>query len=485
MPEKEKVMADKILVVDDDRSVRYSLKRMFGERGLEILEAKGGKEAIGVVQREEIDLVLMDVRMSGMTGLEALKEMRESNPRLPVIIMTAYGTTRTAIEAMKFGAFDYILKPFDIPRMWEVVEKGLHVHQLMKSSVSFEGEEWEPGTTECIIGKSPNMQEVYKLIGRVAEQDITVLLRGESGTGKELAARAVYHHSRRSDKPYLPVNCAAIPETLIESELFGYEKGAFTDARIHRIGKFEQCQGGTIFLDEIGDMTLPTQAKILRVLQEKEITRLGSNEPIKTDVRLIAATNKNLERAIKEGKFREDLYYRLNVVPINLPPLRERKGDIPELADYFLKRFNNELGKSMAGINPEGMRRLISYDWPGNVRELENVLKRACVLSKGAYILPGELSLDLKEAPGITVEEKRDEEGLEGLFDELYAKISIIPKEDREDIMPFIEKALIIRALKEAEGSQLQAAQILGINRNTLRNRIEKYEITISKGVEG
>ncbi len=476
-------MADKILVVDDERSIRYSLKRIFEERGFEVLEAKNGKEAIEVVQKEQIDLTLMDIKMSGITGLEALKEIRNINPKLLVIIMTAYGTTQTAIEAMKFGAFDYVLKPFDIPQMWRLIEKGLWVNKLMQEAVTYEPEKRQIDA-ECIIGNSPKMQEVYKLIGQVAEKDITVLLRGESGTGKELVARAIYHHSKRSDRTFLPVNCAAIPETLLESELFGHEKGAFTDAQTRRIGKFEQCSGGTIFLDEIGDMSFATQAKILRFLQDQEITRLGSNQPIKVNVRLIVATNKDLEKAIREGGFREDLYYRLNVVTINLPLLRERVKDIPQLARYFLKKFNKELDKDIVDINPAAIEKLTSYNWPGNVRQLENVIKRVCILCKGAYILPGELSLDLKEVAKIKIEKKIDEKGLERLLDDLYTKISTIPKEDREDIMPFIEKALIIRTLKETNGNQSQAAQILGINRNTLRNKIEKYGIKISKRVE-
>lgn len=476
-------MADKILVVDNERSIRYSLKRIFEERGFEVLEAKNGKEAIEIVQKEQIDLTLMDIKMPGITGLEALKKIRGINPKLLVIIMTAYGTTQTAIEAMKFGAFDYILKPFDIPQMWRLIEKGLHVNKLMRKAVTYEPEKRQIDA-ECIIGTSPRMQEVYKLIGQVAEKDITVLLRGESGTGKELVARAIYHHSKRSDRTFLPMNCAAIPETLLESELFGYEKGAFTDAQTSRIGKFEQCSGGTIFLDEIGDMSLATQAKILRFLQDKEITRLGSNQPIKVNVRLIVATNKDLEKTIREGGFREDLYYRLNVVTINLPLLRERGKDIPQLARYFLKKFNKELDKDMVDINPEAMEKLTSYNWPGNVRQLENVIKRACVLCKGAYILPSELSLDLKEATQIKREKKIGEEELEKLLDDLYTKIATIPKEDREDIMPFIEKALIIRTLKETNGNQSQTAQILGINRNTLRNKIEKYGIKISKRVQ-
>ena len=477
-------MPDRILIVDDDRSIRYSLRRMFEEREFEVLEAKNGKEALDFIQQGGIDLVLADVRMSGMTGLEVLKEARNINPKLLMIIMTAYSTTQTAIEAMKFGAFDYILKPFDIPKMWELVENALYVNQLMKSSVSLQAKE-EVGIAERIVGKSPKMQEVYKMIGQVAEKDITVLLRGESGTGKELVARAIYHHSKRKDKTYLPVNFAAIPETLLESEVFGYEKGAFTDAQMRRIGKFEQCNGGTIFLDEIGDMSLTTQAKILRVLQEKEITRLGSNEPIKIDVRLIVATNKNLERAIKENEFREDLYYRLNVVIITLPPLRERRGDVAELANYFLKRFDKKLGKDIVNISPEAMKKLTGYNWPGNVRELENIIKRACVLCKGTYILPEELPVDIKE-----VEEmgKKQETSVERDFDKLidiiYQKILKISEKSREDVMSIMEKALITRALRETKGNQLQAAQILGINRNTLRNKIEKYGIKIDRRVE-
>ena len=470
-------MSDKILVVDDDRNIRYSLRRMFEEKKLKVLEAKNGKEALECIRQGEIDLVLMDVRMSGLTGLEVLREIRNVNPKLFVIIMTAYGTTETAIEAMKFGAFDYILKPFDVPKMWDLVNKAIHVNQLMKSSVSFKPGERKICIGERIVGKSSKMQEIYKMIGQVAEQDITVLLRGESGTGKELVARAIYQHSKRSDKPYLPVNCAAIPETLLESELFGYEKGAFTDARIRRIGKFEQCNGGTIFLDEIGDMSLAIQSKLLRVLQEKEITRLGSNDPIKVDVRLVVATNKDLEKAIKDGGFREDLYYRLNVVAIDLPPLREKKDDIPELAHYFLKRFNNELNKNIIDINPEGMKKLCNYNWPGNIRELENVIKRACVLCKGSHILSGELSLDKKS-------DRVSAKGIESLLDDLYNEVAVFSDENKQDIMSVIEKGLIIRALKATKGNQLQAAQILGINRNTLRSKIEKYAIMISKGAQ-
>jgi nitrogen regulation protein NR(I) len=472
-------MAERILVVDDDKNIRYSLKRMFEEKKLEVMEAKNGQEAVAYIQDRDVDLVLMDVRMPGITGLEVLKEIRKSNPKLLIIMMTAYGTTETAIEAMKFGAFDYILKPFNIPYLWNLVQKALQVNRLMKRTVAYATEKCEIDVGECIVGSSLKMQEVYKLIGKIAGQDVTVLLRGESGTGKELVARAIYHHSRRNDKGFLPVNCAAIPETLLESELFGHERGAFTDAQSRRIGKFEQCDGGTIFLDEIGDMSLVTQAKILRVLQEKKITRLGSNEPIPVDVRLIIATNKNLEVAMKNGMFREDLYYRLNVVTITLPPLRERKGDISELAQYFLKRFNRELEKDIIAINPETMEKLLSYNWPGNVRELENAIKRACILCKGAYILPEELLLDVQKEEVITKEQDFDE-----LMDALYEKIFEISRDKKEDAMSVVERALIIRTLKATKGNQLHAAEILGINRNTLRNKIEKYAIKMNKAIE-
>ena len=478
-------MKNTILVVDDERSIRYSLRRTLEEKGIKVLEAKKGEEAIDIIQREEIDLVLMDVRMAGMSGLDTLQKIKKINPKMLVIMMTAFGTTKTAIEAMKFGAFDYVLKPFDIPKMWDLVEKALHTNQLMKSNISFErkAEEIDIGT-EYIIGNSSKMQEVYKLVGQVAEKDVTVLLRGESGTGKELIARAIYQHSKRNNQPFLAINCAAIPEALLESELFGYEKGAFTDAQVRRIGKFEQCNGGTIFLDEIGDMAVATQAKILRVLQEKEITRLGGNETIKVDVRLIVATNTDLEKAIEKSKFRKDLYYRLNVVTINLPVLKNRKKDIPLLSRYFLKKFNSELGKDIVDINPKTMKTLTDYSWPGNVRELENVIKRACVLCKGIHILPGELSLDLGKSNIMGLKEEKSEKGLDKLLDELYSEILNTPGEYREEIMVIIEKGLIIRALKEAKGNQSKTAQILGINRNTLRNKIEKYKIKIDKDVK-
>ncbi len=385
-----------ILIVDDDKSIRYSLKRML-EGSFAILTAQNGEEALQRVRDNSPDLVLMDIKMPGQSGIDVLKEIKQIDPKTLVIMMTAYGTTETAIEAMKYGAFDYIIKPFPIPQMKELVEKAISLRKLMKEEVTYaqgEDEKQAEGKEERIIGASPKMQEIYKLVGQISQSDITVLLRGESGTGKELLARAIYHHSLRSNQTFLPINCAAIPDTLLESELFGHEKGAFTGAISRRIGKLEQCQGGTVFLDEIGDMSLPTQAKLLRILQERSFERLGGMETIKVDVRFIVATNKDLETAITNGQFREDLYYRLNVVSITVPPLRDRKEDIPELVSYFLKRFNQELRKRVGGISSGAMKNILSYGWPGNVRQLENVLKRAMVLCQGEWILEDQLVLE-------------------------------------------------------------------------------------------
>lgn len=467
-----------ILVVDDDKNIRYSLKRMFEDKGKTVITAKNGREALDILDKESPDLVVMDIMMPGMNGLQVLKEMREGWPKLLVIIMTAFGTTETAIEAMKLGAYEYILKPFDIQKMWELVEKALGMARAMKTEVSVRPFEKESPVTEVIVGRSQKMQEVYKMIGRIAESDVTVLLRGESGTGKELVARAIYQHSKRSEKPFIPVNCAAIPETLLESELFGHEKGSFTGADSRRIGKFEQCNGGTIFLDEIGDMSLLTQAKVLRVLQEREIQRVGSTETIKVDVRLIVATNKDLEKAISEGKFREDLYYRLNVVTINLPLLRDRKEDIPRLAQYFIRRLNLELKKDIKGVTDEGLAKLEAYSWPGNVRELENIIKRAVVECKGDYIMPDQLHLDYKAEKARTTELQKDvEKRLEYLLEQVFNEIAKIPKREGVDISSIIEKSSIVKALKMTDGNQIQAAGLLGINRNTLRSKIEKYKI--------
>ncbi len=331
----------------------------------------------------------MDVRMGGINGLETLRRLRQMDAKQMVIMMTAYGTTQTAIEAMKLGAYDYLLKPFDVPRLKQIVLNALKAARDMRQVVSYEplleSEDYDVG----IIGRSEAMQDVFKIIGQLAGSNATALITGESGTGKELVARAIYHHSKRNGQPFLAINCAAIPENLLESELFGHEKGAFTGATAQRIGKFEQCDGGTIFLDEIGDMTLSTQAKILRVLQSGSFERVGGNQPIQVDVRVIAATHKPLEEAVAAREFREDLFYRLNVVRIHIPPLRDRRTDIPLLVNYFLKKFGQAQGRAPKSIAAPAVEMLERFHWPGNVRELENVMQRAVVMAKGDVILPG------------------------------------------------------------------------------------------------
>ncbi len=463
-----------ILIVDDDKSIRYSLKRMM-EGNFSVLTAQNGGEALNQFRENSPDLIIMDIKMPGRNGIDVLKEIKSIDPKSLVIIMTAYGTTETAIEAMKYGAFDYILKPFSIPQMKGLIEKALSLRKLMKQEVTYLSTESEESEGERFVGSSPKMQEIYKMIGQVAQSDVTVLLRGESGTGKELLARAIYHHSLRAKQPFLPVNCAAIPDTLLESELFGHEKGAFTGATSRRIGKLEQCQGGTIFLDEIGDMSLATQAKLLRVLQERSFERLGGMETVKVDIRFIVATNKDLEEAISTGRFREDLYYRLNVVSIEIPPLRERKEDIPELVSYFLKKFNRELRKEIVGITSAAMEKITAYGWPGNVRQLENILKRAMVLCQGEWILEDQLLLEKgwekrEEALG----KKPIEDLLDILFEELSKGSST---QQNADMISTLERGLILRALQKTKGNQVQAAQLLGINRGTLRGKMERYHI--------
>jgi len=465
-----------ILIVDDDKSVRYSLKRMM-EGDFSILTAQNGDDALNQFKENRPDLVIMDIRMPGRNGIDVLKEMKSIDPKSLVIIMTAYGTTETAIEAMKYGAFDYILKPFPIPQMKGLIEKALSLRKLMKQEVTYASLEAGEGDGEQIIGSSGKMQEIYKIIGQVAPSDVTVLLRGESGTGKELLARAIYHHSLRANQPFLPVNCAAIPDTLLESELFGHEKGAFTGATSRRIGKLEQCQGGTIFLDEIGDMSLSTQAKLLRVLQDRTFERLGGIETIKVDLRFVIATNQDLEEAISTGKFREDLYYRLNVVSIQIPPLRERKEDIADLVSYFLKKFNRELKKKIVGITPAAMGKITIYAWPGNVRQLENVLKRATVLCQGEWILEDQLLLEKGWEPSFAKATERGAKPIEGLLDILFEELSKGSSVQQEDIISTIERGFILRALQKTKGNQVQAAQLLGINRSTLRGKMDRYHI--------
>jgi two-component system nitrogen regulation response regulator GlnG len=468
----------KLLLVDDERDVQYSFERIFSGPDMELATASSGEEALKLIPRFKPDLVIMDIRMGGISGLDTLRRIRQLDPRQMVILMTAYGTTQTAIEAMKLGAYDYLLKPFEVPKLKDTVATALKAARDMKQVVSYqpllEQEDYELG----IIGRSEGMQQVFKLIGQLAASDATALITGESGTGKELVARAIYHHSNRSQQPFLAVNCAAIPEQLLESELFGHERGAFTGATLQRIGKFEQCNRGTLFLDEIGDMTPATQTKILRVLQSGTFERVGGNQPIKADVRIIAATNKELEKAVAARQFREDLFYRLNVVRLHLPPLRERPEDIRLLVDYFLRNFAREQQHKPRSISSAALKALMQYHWPGNVRELENVLRRALVISKGDAILVTDLPAELQgkspetAATGDTAAHITDD--MAGIARQLFQWAR---RDPRLKVIPAVERELVIQALKETKGNQVHAAKLLGITRATLRKRIEKHDI--------
>jgi two-component system nitrogen regulation response regulator GlnG len=471
----------KLLLIDDEEDVRYSLQRILASEEIELATAASGEEGLKVIPKFKPDLVLMDVRMTGMTGMETLRKIRATDPKLLVILMTAYGTTQTAIEAMKLGAYDYLLKPFDIPKLKEVIANALKAARDMKQVVSYqpllESEDYESG----IIGRSGPMQGVFKLIGQIAATDTTALITGESGTGKELVARAIYHHSDRAQQPFLAVNCAAIPEQLLESELFGHEKGAFTGATVQRIGKFEQCNKGTIFLDEIGDMTPATQTKILRVLQSGTFERVGGNSPLKVDVRVIAATNKPLEAAVAARQFREDLFYRLNVVRIHLPPLRDRRDDIPLLVNYFLKKIAREQNRQPKSIATAAVKLFEKYHWPGNVRELENAIRRAHVLTKSDAILPGDLPPEISgAATGVAAPPAAIATGDAAAGDAatLARQLFQIARRDPKlKIIPAVERELVIQALIETNDNQVHAAKMLGITRATLRKRIEKFGI--------
>jgi len=470
---------NKLLLIDDEEDVRYSIQRIIDSPEIELVTASSGEEGLKLIPKIKPDLVLMDIRMGGISGMETLRRIRQLDVKLPVILMTGYSTTQMTIEAMKLGAYDYLLKPFDVPKFKEIIANALKAARDMRQVVSYqpllESEDYELG----IVGRSEAMQQVFKLIGQVAVSDATALVTGESGTGKELVARAIYHHSDRSQQPFLAVNCAAIPEQLLESELFGHERGAFTGATLQRIGKFEQCNKGTIFLDEIGDMTPATQTKILRVLQNGTFERVGGNQPIQVDVRVIAATNKPLEAAVAAKQFREDLFYRLNVVRIHIAPLRERREDIPLLVNYFLKKFAHEQQRPPKSVASNVIKLLEKYHWPGNVRELENAIRRAHVMAKSDAILQSDLPPEISgqggsgaPPPSATIGARGDDAA--ALARQLFQWARRDPK---LKIIPAVERELVIQALKETNNNQVHAAKLLGITRATLRKRIDKFGI--------
>jgi two-component system nitrogen regulation response regulator GlnG len=469
-------MSARILIADDEDSLRWVLEKGLRQAGYEVSAAKDGESALRAFEAEPFDLVFLDVRMPGMDGLTALARLRELRPDAHVIVMTAHGTMETAIQAMQRGAYDYLAKPFDLDEVVLLTERALEARRLTQEVARLRTGLQEVKEFSALIGRHPRMQDLYKAIGRIAGSDVTVLLRGESGTGKELVARAVHHYSRRSGRAFVAVSCAAIPATLLESEMFGHERGAFTDAKERRLGKFELAQGGTLYLDEIGDMPVELQTKLLRALQERTIERVGGQESIRVDVRVIAATNRDLEIAMREGGFREDLYYRLNVVTLNLPPLRERRRDVPLLVEHFLAKHAEELGDR--GVAPEALDRLVGHDWPGNVRELENVIQRAMVLAQNGVILPehlpiGPVSAAASVAVDATLEEIIERKLLEcvrGLRERSGANLYDL-------VIGLVEKPLLRAVLRETTGNQVRAAQILGINRNTLRKKLTEHGI--------
>jgi len=447
----------KILVVDDEESHRVMLKAVLGAEGYRVAEASDGTEALAAVDKEAFDLILMDIRMTNMDGIEALTEIRKISPQVPVLIMTAYASVKTAVEALQAGAFDYLTKPLDTEELKILIEKALDHYHLRAENISLKERLGDRFDFSRIIGRSRKMRALLETLAMVAPSDATVLLLGESGTGKEVVANAIHHNSSRAGQPFIKVSCAALPEALLESELFGHEKGAFTGATARREGRFQLAHQGTIFLDEVGEMSLPVQTKLLRVLQEKEFEPLGGIRTVKVDVRLITATNRDLEQEVKAGRFREDLYYRLNVVPVMLPPLRERKEDIPPLADHFLAIYRDKNRKSVKGISGKALDMLVRYDWPGNIRELENCIERAVIMAREEWIVPADFPPPLRVLSAGGEREEMD-----------------IPSGITLDEM---ERALIVKTLAQAGGNRTKTAEILGINRRTLQNKLKIYGI--------
>lgn len=464
-----------LLVIDDEISILRAFERAFANESTLVLTAKTGHEGERIFRDSKPDVVVLDLSLPDTSGLECFKRLREIDPRVPVIFITGHGTVETAIEATKLGAYDYLFKPLELDEMRELLDKAFSLSRMVRVQPRLADE--EDTVEDAIVGRCRAMKEVYKSIGRVASQNLTVLLLGESGTGKEVVAQAIYHHSSRSKGPFQAINCAAIPDALLESEMFGHERGAFTDAQRQRIGKLEQADGGTLFLDEVGDMSPMTQAKLLRVLQDQTFERVGGNTPIKVNVRIIAATNHDLKKLVSEGLFRLDLYYRLSVVSIHLPPLREREGDLRILAEYFLRKHSNEFGKDIRTLSDETLKLLEAYHWPGNVRELESVMKQSLLTARGNILLPEFVpTLSAEEAPGSlaknadTLSKNFIAERLEAGSENLYA-----------EAIATAERQLFSQVLAHTGGNQLKASGILGISRVTLRSKLKSLGIEASR----
>ena len=455
------MIEDKILVVDDEQSMREFLDIMLKKEGYKVSLASNGEEVLKLIEKDIFDLVLLDIRMPKMDGIAVLKKIKATSPETVVIMITAYASADTAIKAMKEGAYDYITKPFKVEEIKLIIKNALEKKNLQKENILLKQLVKDRYHFENIIGQSPKMLALYELLEKVAPTKTNILITGESGTGKELAAKAIHYNSARKDKPFVTLNCGAIPESLIESELFGHMKGAFTDAIATKKGLFEIADEGTIFLDEISELPLLMQVKLLRVLQDREFKRVGGTEDIRVDVRIISATNKDLEVAVKEKLFREDLFYRLNVIQIKLPPLRERKDDIPPLANHFLKKYSEELNKNILKISPEALQVLFNYEYPGNVRELQNIIERAVALESSQELTVHNLSSYLSEQPLL----KKGPIDIE------------IPNEgiDLEKIVEDLERSLLLKALDKTKGIKKKAAELLHINFRSMRYRLEKY----------
>ncbi|HTL54549.1 MAG TPA: sigma-54 dependent transcriptional regulator [Candidatus Limnocylindrales bacterium] len=464
--------AGKVLLIEDDPGIVMTLRRVLREEGFEVVVETRGDTGLNRARQDGFDVVITDWKLPGLSGLDIVRELHTAKARLPIILVTAHGTFETAIEATKSGAFDYLLKPFEMPEFLDMVERAVASRRLMIEPVAL-GRHGE--SRDAIIGSSRVMQSLYKEVGRIATKDVDVLIRGETGTGKELIARAIYHHSHRAKAPFIAINCAAIPETLLESELFGHERGAFTGAEMRRIGRFEQANQGTIFLDEIGDMTLGTQVKLLRVLQHKRFQRLGGKEELSVDVRVVAATHRDLETGIKQKTFREDLYYRLSVVVIHLPSLRERKEDIPELVEYMLHKYGTELGVENPSIQAEAMSLLSAQNWPGNVRELENVVRKVLLLSQGYTVNVDHVGAALARA-GTPAEAAH--QTLSQFVDELLTAAQRGELDDAHArLLQAAEKELFRRAIQLAHGNQAKAARWVGVSRLTMREKLIQFGI--------
>ena len=469
------------------------MKKAFADSDLEIHCASDAQSGMAALREHKPDVLLLDILLPEVSGMELAREIRGIDIRLPVIFITATNDSDTAIEAMKMGAYDYLLKPLDIRQVRSLVERALETRRLMNSPVRLQEAEADSEESDVLVGRSPKMLEVYKQIGRVAAQDVTVLIRGESGSGKELIARALYQHSHRNNQCFMAVNCAALTDTLLESELFGHEKGAFTGADRRHIGRFEQCNGGTIFLDEVGDMSPATQSKVLRLLQEQKFERVGGHDTISVDVRLISATNRDLEQMIEDNEFRLDLFHRLNGFEIQLPPLRERQGDLKLLLDHFLKRFNKQLNKNITSISPEALELMEKYPWPGNIREMQGAVRRAMLMATGPTIVPELLPKDILEYMASGSGARRSPNGGGGGSDDggavdlsafLDDRIASGSENVYQESLQFMERYLLTRVLRETQGNQSKAALRLGITRGSLRNKMRELGIQVGQVVE-